>query len=665
MSKKKIIFTLFSVLVTIVVFTFLFQKITFSEVLTLILGINKTGLLIFIFLSLAMSIFRMFRYQFIINASGYRVKYFPLFLVVIVRNFTSDLLPARIGSLFYIVLVNQKLKIPLPIATSSFSLSLVFDIFVIFPMIAISLLLLGGDSLIPQNKMISLSVFCTLLSVLGIYYMVSLCRFAGRFFSYCSFLSNSFREKLENFFNDTAKELSVNFTRKNLAWLVFLSAMVRFSKYGALYFFLYALLQPIGYTYSDIPFYKVFLGISASEFAASLPISGIAGFGAYEGAWAFTFRLLGYPMDIASLTAVSHHLFTQIYGYSLGALAIVLLFFPGWKKIKEVMKVQQKLFFSLVALIVCFVTGAYYLYAQGIADPEKMKQSIASFENISGKPDIDIIFDSNRSGTFGIYQTNVQSGNIKKLVDDPNTHEMFPDISSDGQYLVFARTKSLSREEKGQIWLLELKTKKERQITDNGIFPSFSGDGTKVFFERERKKVMSYEISTGETTEIFPAVISTFGNYQAVKPRISADNKYLSFTSDKGGRWHAWAVDLKTNEFFQIGSGCQPIFNEALKTFIWVSPELDMLDGSGFKQIKMGDHIGSVYYDKDAPWGHLYFPRPTNDGKYLVYGAAYSSRNKSHEKDSFALFVKDLHSGELYPVTADDMSTNRWGQIVP
>ena len=70
------------------------------------------------------------------------------------------------------------------------------------------------------------------------------------------------------------------------------------------------------------------VGLVAAESSASLPVSGIAGFGAYEGVWAFTFEFLGFPEKIAQLTAISHHLFTQLYGYSIGALALMLLLLP-------------------------------------------------------------------------------------------------------------------------------------------------------------------------------------------------------------------------------------------------------------------------------------------------------------------------------------------------
>jgi hypothetical protein len=113
--------------------------------------------------------------------------------------------------------------------------------------------------------------------------------------------------------------------------LVVLSVLIRLAKYGSLYVFLYALVEPIGYGFAELHPPRVFLGLCASELAASLPVSGIAGFGVYEGAWALVFRLLGFPGEFADLTAVSHHLFTQVYGYSLGALALLVLLLPVFR----------------------------------------------------------------------------------------------------------------------------------------------------------------------------------------------------------------------------------------------------------------------------------------------------------------------------------------------
>jgi hypothetical protein len=112
--------------------------------------------------------------------------------------------------------------------------------------------------------------------------------------------------------------------------------LIRLLKYGALYVLLLALLRPLGYPAASLPFPRVFLGLSAAEMAASLPISGISGFGAYQGAWTLVFILLGFPAEMAQATSISHHVFTQVYGYLTGLTGVLLLLLlPGARQARR------------------------------------------------------------------------------------------------------------------------------------------------------------------------------------------------------------------------------------------------------------------------------------------------------------------------------------------
>jgi len=112
---------------------------------------------------------------------------------------------------------------------------------------------------------------------------------------------------------------------------VALSFLIRALKYGCIAFLVYAILNPIDpqkYTLRAIGYWPVFVGASLAEFAASTPLSGIAGFGLYEGVWAGAFYLLGYPRGLAVLSGISAHVITQAFGYSLGVAAIMMLMLP-------------------------------------------------------------------------------------------------------------------------------------------------------------------------------------------------------------------------------------------------------------------------------------------------------------------------------------------------
>jgi len=291
----------------------------------MVLGMDRAGLAAFFGLSITMSVFRTWRYVVLLRVSGLRAAKFSLFLVVIVRNLFSDLLPARLGTLIYIYLVNTRLGIPFASATSSFATAFLFDILVLAPLIVIAAIFATGiDSFSPLAIVVAGSVL-GLICIALYRLMPVVIDFMGRSLGRLALLGPAMRERLSMLAADTSAEVRRYQSAGIYGRLVLLSLGVRIAKYGSLYCLLYALLAPRGFTLSELEIPGVFLGLVVPELAASLPISGIAGFGAYEGAWVLIFQLLGFPANLAELTSLAHHGFTQVYGYSLGLLALLLL----------------------------------------------------------------------------------------------------------------------------------------------------------------------------------------------------------------------------------------------------------------------------------------------------------------------------------------------------
>ena len=75
-----------------------------------------------------------------------------------------------------------------------------------------------------------------------------------------------------------------------------------------------------------------FVAFVSAEASASLPISGLMGFGAYEAVWSLIFSFS--EVEIPSLTVLifAIHIITQVIGYSLGFLALIVFGFDQWKK---------------------------------------------------------------------------------------------------------------------------------------------------------------------------------------------------------------------------------------------------------------------------------------------------------------------------------------------
>lgn len=676
-TQTKIIFTVISLAVTAGIFSYLFRYISIGQVVQIIKSVDRGALLMFVTLSLGMSFFRTWRYEILLGLSGYKPSKPALFLVVLVRNFFSDLLPARIGTLIYIFIVNTRLGVPLGPATSSFSLSFLFDVLAVVPLI-----LLASFYAAFTAKAYMLPLFLGGLVIGGItiaiiHYLPALCSWIIRVLARIKKGDRQFGQKLADILSSVRIEVLKTKRAKLYTPVMVLSFLVRITKYAALYVFLYALLRAVGYSWSDLSVPVVFLGISTSEFVASLPVSGIASFGAYEGTWAIVFELLGFPGNIAKLTAVSHHLFTQVYGYLLGALALALLVLPVFHKRSDfsskTFSAEPKPGFYR-KIIVCSLGLIVILYgfskvppanSESSHDGKKADQPSAA-EKISRKALMtnfpgNILFDSNRSGSFGIYTIRADGTKLKRIIDDSKWHEMFPDPSPEGKLIVFSRAKTTSRLAPSEIWIVEENGENLKRLNANGNFPTFSADGQTVYFERQRKKAMAVDLDGKNERELFPARNEAFKRYQVVKPRVSSSGRWVTFTSDRPRQWHAWYAEIETGNAFQIHSGCEPVAFKEGRKIAWIKSQ-GANERSGIFSFNLSGSSFATLEDAGAPRGHEYFPTLAANDRFLLYSVCRINEH-SHENANYQIFIKDLATQERTRITFDAY-TNRWPKLL-
>jgi len=327
---KRKIYTIASILITVGVMGYLFRIVSLRDVVSTIKGMALVPFLCFVILSFGGAFFRTWRYLTLLNVSGAKVPAITMFLVTIVRNFFSDLLPARLGTLSYVYILTNRLGVVLEKALSTFAVAFIFDIIVIMPLLLISICSVGWKIFGKFQLLIPVTLGVLIILLVVLRYLPELFRITAGICQKFPFLRRG-GGKLDK----TA--LKIEEIKNSGVYLkVFtLSIFVRLCKYGKLYFLLLALLSTWGYGWKEIGFGRFFLGACGAEFSASLPISGIAAFGAYEGAWAIIFTILGFPRKLAIITGISHHLITQVYGYSLGVICLALLLLPVFNKTGE------------------------------------------------------------------------------------------------------------------------------------------------------------------------------------------------------------------------------------------------------------------------------------------------------------------------------------------
>lgn len=664
--------------ITITILGYLFRHVRPGDVLDLLRNAELRGIAMFAVLSLTTSGFRLWRYQVLLRFAGYKAPPGQLFLIVLVRNAFSDLLPARLGTLIDVYFFTTRLGIPLAAAMSTFSITFVFEILALSPLIVLAAWRTSGGGALPVSGLLSGGL--VLLGVTGAILAVMPWGFGVAATAMRRWWPRGerWRERIAMLLEQTGAGVRRVQAAGLYGRVLALSVLLRLGKYASLYVFLYALLSPMNYEWSDLDPARVFLGLCASEMAASLPISGIAGFGVYEGTWAVVFQLLGFAPEIAKMTSIAHHLFTQAWGYGIGIAALFLLMLPVWSRrvaapARSAVRDRPLLFYAklvaagvvptLLAMGIARLPRPVAAHAAGPADrpsPAELQALRMTGAEFGGE----IVFDSTRSGTFGIWRIRLDGSPPVAIADGPE-HEMYPDVSPDDAWIVYARSVACSKRSPSEIRICRPDGSDDRCLAKDGTFPTFAPDGRTVLFERDRARVMSVPIEGGEPREIFPGSAGFQGG-AVVKPRISPDGSQIAFISNRGGRrgWQVWIADLRTGNATHLGAGCEPMWHPDGRHLIYIR-EGGMKQGTGIATRPVQKGEPQVLLDRDAPFGHEYFPAVTADGRWLLWGAC---RPGEHDhlsyKSNYQIFLRRLPDGTPIRITFDGWN-NRWPKRVP
>ena len=493
LSRQRVVFLLLSLLVSAGVLGYLYTTISVDELLAIIRGVPLAGLALFVLFSLTMSAFRAWRYRLLLALSGQRVAIFPLYLITLVRNLFADLLPARLGTLIFIYLARTRLGVSWSSASAGFAYSFIFDFISLGCIILLATLAATG---ITQHPLL-LALAGLVLSGFSIgllFLLPRLLDFANSILSRFSLLPQATRQKIATASTALRCELVRIQQSGMFGRILFLSLGVRACKYLALYILLLCLVVPLGYNVSDFPLSKVFFGLTAAEMAASLPISGIAGFGAYEGAWSLVFQLLGYPEKLSALTSVSHHLLSQVYGYALGALAFLLLLLP-WRagaRTAEAKPLAGTRFYlgATLLLLLPFALSMIILLwtpalhsAQGATPPPVLSTSPAP----AGPPPGRLVFQRPE----GIATITIGSRQEKLLT----TSGSYPRWSPNGQLIAYLdgnRLRLMTKDGQGQ---------RDLATVESGRALCFHPDGKKVLFT-DNGRIRQVDITTGTLSDL-------------------------------------------------------------------------------------------------------------------------------------------------------------------
>jgi len=334
MKKKKTLTFIFSVAVSIGLLLFLFSKIDFTDFVKTFQNIFIPALIGFMFLSLIGSGLRAWRYKWLLQPQ--KISWKNILMVTFIRNLFVDFFPARIGSLSYIYILNQRLKYSFEASSSTFVMAFLFDFLTLSPVLIMAVFFVGmGTTVLSGPLMILMSVLFFLIFFLILWKIIPISNLLLRMYTALLKLTGLRDKKWADLsiakINATIKSLD-QIKRRNVFWPLFLlSFFIRLAKYSSLFLLLFSLLHSHGISLTVMNFFKTVLGITGAEMSSALPIKGVGGFGTWESAWVLTSKLMDFKTNLAIISGIGIHLISNLFEYLLGIISLLILYFPFYR----------------------------------------------------------------------------------------------------------------------------------------------------------------------------------------------------------------------------------------------------------------------------------------------------------------------------------------------
>lgn len=336
-TKRRIVYIAISLLLSVVLIAILLSQVKTEDIARTLRGIYVPALLAYIGIALAAAGLRAWRYKKLL--APLTISWPNMLLVTFIRNSFEDLLPARIGSLSYIYVLNKRLGFSFESATSSFVVAFVLDFLTVGPFVILAFAFAGfGLAGIPTLAWLVLAGIYFVLTALLLWKIVPVGR---RLVSVYASLLKALGWNRSQKARTSIVKLQATIDRMEeirssgiMIPMLLVSFLIRLGKYLSLFALLFALLRSHGFSLHELSLGKTILALTGAEMTSALPIKGLADFGTWESVWVLAFQWMAFDTRLALLSGIGIHLITNLWEYSLGFLSLILLLVPYLKKKK-------------------------------------------------------------------------------------------------------------------------------------------------------------------------------------------------------------------------------------------------------------------------------------------------------------------------------------------
>ena len=584
--------------------------------------------------------------------------FFHLLLVAISRNMFVDMLPARLGELSYVAMLNRGHAVGMASCLSSLAISFTFDLGALVILIAgivLYQLAAHGLQLWIVGTLLMVGLVFALLLLLLFPGLRGMARLLDRRFGGLPGRTGRLVARLRSFLQETVTVLRRTREAGIAGRLVLLSLGVRIGKYLAFYS-LFLGTVAVHFPLVDRHPVSALIALISAEAGTSLPAPSFMGFGAYEAAGMLAMVALGTDRAASLIIMLCLHVLSQIIDYGMGGLALIAFLMTTSRAAVSPPLPNARPRFSWYSIVAVglFCAGGLFLVRElggmrklgALRPPERGQEVVpAVAESVAEQAVLAplsgfVVWSSNRSGNHDIWMLSLPGRELKQLTTHPNT-EYYPRVSPGGAKVVFARSRepwvSQRNDRPWDVILLDLRTGVETRLAEYGNVPTWSADGRSVYFQRNGNQIVQLALASGKESVVLDSAhmagLKPSAALTLQTPAVAPDGRTIAVTLRGGAR--ATAILSLDGTARLAGDGCQ---------ITW-SPDgsfLYKVDHGGKQQnaifrLDPATLKAQQWFDAPGEYSHEYFPKLDRTGSMLVYGA--SAGGHEHDTADYEIFL--------------------------
>jgi len=621
--------------------------------------VAPSGLLFYLAFALIQALFRAIRYRVLIRAGGEAAvpSLFHTYLVTLIRNMLVDLLPARVGELGYVAMMNRGYRVSGKTCVSSLGISFLFDLIAL-------MLLLGAIAAVQifisdlpgwlLSTMLVLTLAVALMSA-AIFFGLKPLLACGRRVVGKGGRAPVFRRLLA-FLEELDGAVDQTKRSGQLGVVLLLSLAVRGAKYTGLYFLFRAVAGPSFPELAGVGPHNVLHALVAAEASASLPVPSFMSFGTYEAGGLLALTLLGFPAIASRLTMLVMHVWSQCMDYTLGGAGFVVFLFRSravsFVPRQPAPRRRVPLAVLAAGLVLIGGSAAFLLQYRGVKKLGALRAPVKG-QPVSA-PDLEagrraetaksldgfVVWSSNRYGQHDVLMLSFPHLGLRRLTEHPHV-DTFPRVSPDGSRIAFARSKepwvSQRNQELWDVRVLDLHSGRDALVAENANAPSWSPCGTKLCFQRNGTSLVEHTLADGTERVLFEAGVAPVPKGVTLH-MAGYGYQHGAMAATLRGARRATVVAFTGGEFVEMGGGCQLAW-AADESFLYRVAH-EGKQGTAFQRLDPQTWTSSRWLDLPGAYSHEYFPRLSKNGACLVFGA--STGGHEHDTADYEIFLWDV-----------------------